>query len=91
MKLGKLVLGAVVALSLGGAAQAGELKLTDEQMDQVAAGGPIGDAIRAAFAGLALNELSNGFAGGIQSQASSGIYVLSEYVKLEILIAQNGL
>ena len=92
MKLGRLVIGAAVALSLGAAAQAEELTLTEDQMDQVTAGGPVGDQIRAAFAVLALGELSNGFAGGIGGgQVQSGITVLREYIKLEILIAQAGL
>lgn len=97
MRLGKLVLGATVALALGTltlgtAAQAEELKLTDEQLDQVTAGGPVGDAARAAFAGLALEALAGGFSGGIGGgQAATGITVLKEYVLLEILIAKNGL
>lgn len=92
MRLGRLVLGAALALSLGAAAQAEEMRLTNEQLDQVTAGGPVGDAIRAAFAGLALAELQGGFGGGIGGgQASSGITVLRDYVLLEILIAQNGL
>lgn len=92
MKLGRLVLGAAVGVTLGVAAQAEELRLTDDQMDQVTAAGPVGNAIRKAFAGLALNELGNGFSGGIGGgQAASGITVLREYVLLEILIAQNGL
>lgn len=92
MKIGRLVIGAAVALSLGAAAQAEELTLTEDQMDQVTAGGPDGDRIRAAFAVLALGELSKGFAGGIGGgQVQSGITVLREYIKLEILIAQAGL
>jgi hypothetical protein len=92
MRLGRLVLGAAVALSLGAAAQAEELTLTEDQMDQVTAGGPIGDKARAAFAGLALGALGDGFSGGIGGgQAASGITVLREYVLLEILIAKNGL
>ncbi len=92
MKLGRLVLGAAVGITLGVAAQAGELRLTEDQMDQVTAGGPVGDQIRAVFAGLALTELNSGLSGGIGGgQVRSGITVLREYVLLEILIAQNGL
>lgn len=92
MKIGRLVIGAAVALSLGAAAQAEELTLTEDQMDQVTAGGPAGDRIRAAFASLALAELSNGFSGGIGGGlVRSGITVLREYVKLEIMIAEAGL
>lgn len=90
MRLGRFVLGATLALALGAAAQAGELKLTEEQLDQVTAAGPIGDAIRRQFAVLAFSELQNGFAGGIGGQVNSGITVLREYIQLEILIAQNG-
>lgn len=92
MNLGMLVLGAAVALSLGAAAQAEELRLADEQLDKVTAAGPVGDQIRAAFAQLAFAELQSGFSGGIGGgQAQSGFTVLREYIKLEVLIAQNGL
>lgn len=90
MSLGKLVLGTALALSIGAAAQAEELTLTAEQMDRVTASGRVGDRMRAAFARLALAELEDGRAGGVRGQASSGINVLVEYVKLEILIKQNG-
>jgi len=92
MKLGRLALGAALAFSLGAAAQAEELKLTEAQLDQVTAAGPIGDQIRRQFAVLALAELQSGFAGGIGGgQAQAGITVLREYVVLKILIAQAGL
>lgn len=93
MTLGRLVLGATLALGLGAAAQAEELKLSEQQLDQVTAGGPTGDALRAGFvSAVAFPTLFNGFAGGIGGgQAAAGISVLVDYVALEIFIAQNRL
>lgn len=103
MKLDRLALSAAVVLALGTAAQAAEigqpvpaetpkaLELTTEQLDRITAGGPIGDLARALFAQAALSELQSGFAGGPSGAVGSGITVLSQYVILEILIAQNGL
>ncbi len=90
MKFSRVALGVAVALSLGSAVQAEEMRLSEQQLDRVTAAGPIGNAIRAAFAGLALDELQNGFSGGPRSAASSGINVLKEYVLLEIMIRQKG-
>lgn len=102
MKLHRPALTAALVLALGTVAQAAEqkqaapsetpkaLELTTAQLDQITAGGPIGDAIRAAFAGLAFAELQSGLAGGPSGAVGSGIAVLREYVLLEIMIRQNG-
>lgn len=90
MTLSRIVLGVALALTLGSAVEAAEVRLSEQQLDRVTAAGPRGDSIRAAFARLALAELQNGFSGGPRSAAGSGINVIKEYVLLEIMIRQNG-
>ncbi len=89
MNFRKLLFGAAAFLALSTTVEAEPIELSARELDRVTAAGPLANRLRAAFGQLALAELQNGFAGGPRGAASAGAYVLSEYVKLEILIAQN--
>ncbi|MCS7267831.1 MAG: hypothetical protein RMK73_14680 [Geminicoccaceae bacterium] len=66
-------------------------ELALEQLDRVTAAGQLGDRARRAFVQLAFPLIVGGLSEGPRSSAAIGAYVLSEFVKLEILIAQRGL